>query len=81
MTTMHETVLAALRSCHKLIFEKDRVSPIFHEIDAACAAIGTDFMNRQNYIPTMDEAYRFIKSNPNTAADILAEIRQHGAVE
>lgn len=26
------------------------------------------------YMPTMDEAYRFIKSNPKTSADILAEV-------
>lgn len=28
------------------------------------------------YMPTMDEAHRFIKSNPKTSAEILAEVQR-----
>ena len=81
MTTMHDTVLDALRACHAYIFERDRDNPIFQKIDAASAEIGRDYQKRQQYMPTMDEAYRFIKSNPSTSADMLTEVRRHGAVE
>jgi hypothetical protein len=34
-----------------------------------------DWVKGEAYMPTMDEAYRFIKSNPLTSAEILGEIR------
>ena len=34
-----------------------------------------DWVKGDTYLPTRDEAYRFIKSNPLTATEILSEIR------
>ena len=47
--------------------------------DCKCEVIGTCseevyLRASKPYWPTMDEAYRWIKSNPKTAAEILAEV-------
>ncbi len=38
-----------------------------------CARCGTDADPKADYMPTADEAYRFIQSNPGVAAHFLME--------
>lgn len=74
MTAVYETITEALRECRNFIMERDKDSPIHQKLDAAFAELADEYRRRESYMPTMDEVYRFMYSNPLATMEMTSEI-------